>query len=351
MRFHAKHPQQLFDDLGRSLFQQILTASGVGRDRFRAHYLPVAERLALQLQELPLERETFAEQGGALKFGLLAALTTLRLCDSVVFVPSATAEMRMRVEPQYRYAAFCASLATVPLIVNHHMTVSVDGQPWSLLSKTPVLWEALAGQSSYEVEWKPVSVAKPSASLAVLVLSRFFEPGQWQDFEAETVQGMCDAINPGSIRAPAELALAKVVRVGHEKVRQAEQIRASTAFAPSRSSPTDSMVIGAIEATSPANITLTPIVESAAASENPADRPIPQEIIEWANAVVHAKAVFDKEVSLLPDGKARIGVKALNFGSEAKRMYESIFNAGLVFQKEERGVIVTTQLGALFKGK
>lgn len=350
MRFQAKHPQALFDDLGRSLFQELLTASGVGSDRFRAHYLPVAERLAMQIQELPLERETFAEHGGGLKFALLSALTTLRLCDSVVFAPSATAEVRMRVEPQYRFAAFCASLAAIPLIVHHHMTVTIEAKPWSLLSRTPLLWEALAPNQGYEVEWKPTTVAKPSAAMGFLVLSRFFDPGQWEEFDPDVVRGLCDAINPASMQLPAELALAKVVRVGHEKVRQAEQLRASKAFMPATASPTDAMVAVAIDATAQPNMTLAPVAPAPAPAEPSAPPAIPQEVAEWAAAVAHSQSALGKEITFLPDGKARVGVKALNFGAEAKAMYAKIFAAGLVHLKEERSVIVVERLAVLLKG-
>ncbi len=348
MQFLTKHPQQLFDDLGKTLFQQLLTASGAGNDSFMANYLPVAERLAMQVQELPLERETFAEQGGALKFGLLSALTTLRLCDSVVFVPAATADIRMRVEPQYRFAAYCASLATVPLIVHHYQTIKLDGEPWSMLSKQPLLWGESGAVSKYELEWKPASPQKPDASLGVLILSRFFDPGQWADFDHDVVKGMCGAINPASIQPTAELALSKVVRLGHEKVRQAEQLRASKAFTPSTSSSMDALVSAAIVNTSQANLAMAPMEPIPASTQLSTDKPIPQAVMEWAKAVTHSKEIFEKHVEMLEGGRARISKRALNHGATAKEMFELLEKAGLVCQKEETGVIVSERLGSLF---
>ncbi|TBR76985.1 MAG: hypothetical protein EPN64_04490 [Burkholderiaceae bacterium] len=348
MRFQAKHPQQLFEEIGGNLFHELLTASGAGKEKFRAQYLPVAERLAMVIQELPLERETFAEQGGALKFGLLSALTTLRLCDSVMFVPTATAETRMRVEPQYRFAAYCACLATVPLIVFHHLNVIVSGKPWSFLSSQPMLWDALARTGTYEVEWKPLSPSKPSAALGMLLLSGFFETGQWENIDPDAVRGMCDAINPAVIQPPGELALGKIVRLGQVKVRTAEQIRASTAFVPGGSSPTDAMVADAIKATTAENIMLEPIATPAAQSQEPEPRPIPQKIVEWANAVSHVKEMAGKDVVVLPDGTARVTVKALGHGVSVKEMYECIYSAGLVEKKEDRSVVVKARLAALF---
>jgi conjugal transfer pilus assembly protein TraI len=350
MDFHARHPQLLFDDLGRSLFTELVTASGAGVDRFRAHYLPVAERLALLLQELPLERETFPERGGALKFALLSALTTLRLCDSVVFAPAATAEVRMRVEPQYRFAAFCASLASVPLVVHHNLRVTIEGQPWSPLSRRPFLWDALDGQGSYAVEWRPVTPARPSAALGVLILGAFFEAGQWAEFEPDVVRGMCEAINPAGVQSPAELALGKVVRIGHEKTRQVEQLRASAAFAPAKPSDTNALVASTVAGTAQPVMSLAPVSPPPSAPASaPEPAPLPQELVEWANAVAHEKQFLEKDVTLLPDGTVRVGVKALNHGAGAKITYDRLFTAGLVHAKEERGAVLVKRMADLFR--
>lgn len=232
MKFSAKHPSDLFSDVGRDYFAQLLTACVGGEPAFRNLYLPVAERLACTVQNLPLESSSFAYPGGALQFGLLAGLTALRLSDGVIFEPSATAQKRMVIEPQYRYAAWCATLAGVPLIVDHHAQLSVNDRPWSFAFGIPSLWEACGSTGAYGVEWKAASKNPPSPALGLILLSNFFYSGQFADFDPSVLASMCQSVNPGLTQFPGESSLSKVVRLAQEKVKAAEKIRISKVFVP-----------------------------------------------------------------------------------------------------------------------
>lgn len=232
MKYSVKHPSDLFSDVGRDYFAQLLTACVGGEPAFRNLYLPVAERLACTVQNLPLESSSFAYPGGALQFGLLAGLTALRLSDGVIFEPSATAQKRMIIEPQYRYAAWCATLSGVPLIVDHHAQLSVNDKPWSFAFGAPSLWEACGTTGSYGIEWKAASKNPPSPALGLILLSNFFYPGQFADFDPSVLASMCQSVNPGLTQAPGESSLSKVVRLAQEKVKAAEKIRISKVFVP-----------------------------------------------------------------------------------------------------------------------
>ncbi|ABM39611.1 TraI domain-containing protein [Polaromonas naphthalenivorans] len=232
MKFSAKHPKYLFSEMGHDYFAQLLTACVGGEPAFRSQYLPVAERLACTVQDLPLENSSFAYAGGALQFGLLAGLTALRLCDGVIFEPSASAQKRMLVEPQYRYAAWCATLAGVPLIVDHYALLTVNDKPWSFAFSPSSLWEACGTTGSYGIEWKPASKNPPTPSLGLILLSSFFYAGQFTDFDSSVLASMCQSVNPGLTQSSGESSLSKLVRVAQEKVKATEKLRISRVFVP-----------------------------------------------------------------------------------------------------------------------
>lgn len=368
MQFQAKHPQKLFEIIGNEYFSQLLTACGAGADGFRARFLPMAERLALFVQDLPLERETFCDPGGALRFGLQSGLTALRLCDGVIFSPNATSQRRMQVEPQFRWAAWCATLACVPLVVAHNTRVKVKDDVWSFESEKATLWDACDKTGSYEVEWMPQTPAKPSQALGIVYLSRFFFDGQFSGTDPDVLRQMCEAINPALLQSPAETSLARVVRTAQEKVRLSERTRMSQVFSLSTSSkPTDGMpqietsqppgggpVTEGAKANEPLQHAVTPIANFAqpievSADPSPKAEPgIPEKILQWARAV-GSTSTMHSSLQFLPTGELRISKLALNFGAPARETYNDLFLAGLVVRKGESDAIVKPILAAIFK--
>lgn len=359
MHFDAKHPSQLFKVIGREYFDQLLTASAAGEGGFRENYLPMAERLAMMVQELPLEKELYSEPGGALRFGLLAGLGALRLCDGVIFKPGVTAQTRMRVEPQYRWASWCATLACVPLIVAHHASLSVNGQPWSFAHKDS-LWDACGNSGCYSVDWLPVTANRPSAALASIVLSRFFFPGQFASIDSDVLLGMCEAINPAMIQAPAEQSLSRVVRVAQEKIRLSERQRLTQVFsATSVAVAISPNALAALDSSlSPAEANLqTPDAQTAQAETASFPiaalkrKEIPEPILAWVRALAaDPDSAKLYRLASEPDKGIVLSAKALRFGfSSASDGYATLHAAGVILEKREKDVLASEDLANAFR--
>lgn len=355
MKLQARHPSLLFNDVGRDYFAQLLTACSGGEDSFRSKYLPVAERLACVVQDLPLEKSAFAYQGGALQFGLLAGLTALRLSDGVVFDPSATAQRRMVIEPQFRYAAWCAVLAGVPLIVHHHANISVKDKPWSFASHPSNLFEACDKTGPYSIEWRPPSANPVTSSLAFALLHDFFHAGQFSEFDTSVLTSMCNSVNPGMSTFPGETALSRIVRISQEKVRAAELVRLSKVFAPGDAKVTLSPVMQILQAATDAAIkapvapgvqTEVPAVakpkdsssqntttETDQATGEIKEVMVPLKIAFWVRALI-ADSEMAKQFQFLKDtGMVDVSVDQLKFGGTAKAMFALLEEAGFVHSK------------------
>jgi conjugal transfer pilus assembly protein TraI len=368
MILKRSHPQALFEQLGSTLFQQLLTSSGAGEEGFRKNYLPPIEKLALTVQSLPLERGSFDHPGGALKFGLTAGLTTLRLSAGVIFVPTATAVQRMLLEPQYRWAAFVASLASVPLIVAHNVHVKIGDKSWTMASKQSTLWDASEATGEYEVSWSPPRPTKPSNSLGLVLLQGFFRRGMFSNIDPAVLLAMCEGINASGHQSPSESALAKIVRNGQEKVKEIEAQRRELFFEPPSLIPTK--VTSTDDATTPETETpstdettnvLNPLEartpgqrpkSTSHASTSPRDASetssqVPIQIQQWARAVV---ANLPEEISFVDEG-VRVSKAALTFGISYQRMYALIYEAGLVVSKQADGFIGTVALADVFRSE
>jgi conjugal transfer pilus assembly protein TraI len=208
-------PNELITSCGREILVQMRYACGVGNERFKTQYLPLLYKLALFVQTAPLKNDAYCEFGGAFKFGLTSALLTLRMSNGVLFTTTGGAERMGRLTPQYKFCAFAASLATVPLIVSHYVAITVNGVPWHFYDTKRNLYSALAN-ADCEFSWvNPQTLPHPS--LAILTLNGFFEPESLEGIEPIVLQEMCMAINPALHQPAIESKLAEVVRMGHDK--------------------------------------------------------------------------------------------------------------------------------------
>jgi conjugal transfer pilus assembly protein TraI len=345
MNFSARHPSALFDELGSELFSTLLSASQAGEEIFRYNYLPLLEKAAYWLQELPLERKTYAERGGALKFTLLSSLGTLRMCSGVIFAPSSDSEHRRLVEPQYRFAAFVASLCTVPLIVHHNVAVTVNGSPWDPFFGQG-LYSALTervGSAQYQVEWRPETHERPSAALAVLLISWLLSDVKWAQFDRTVLRSMVEAINPAGIQAPSESALSRVVRVGHEKAREAALQRAALRFTPNstvenadelgqaivRFTPgTPAQGAGDVApVTSPVSVVATDVATTAVPAVQPVD--IPKVIRQWAE-VVRSRDEYQSDIQPFESDLVQVFKPPLSFATTPSALKEVLERANLI---------------------
>jgi conjugal transfer pilus assembly protein TraI len=347
MHLATRHPQLQFNDIGVDFFFRLRTASSVSVDEFKQLYLPPLERLALLIQDCPLEPSAFAEVGGALKFALTSAFSGLSLCDGVIFDPSASSRVRAEIEPQFRFAAFCATLAAVPILVHHHVQIHVGDHEWSIPSGEYLYTKALT--TGYDVAWKPVTPQRPSSSLAAVLLAQLFPAGTFANLKPEVVLSLCEAINPACIQNRTENSLGKIVRLAQEKTRAAEIERVSRVFGLSQATlPIVSADQGAAqdsEAPSGGGTAQIWAVSQAARLHLAVGAVMSNDIQSWVKAVSKA---CPTEISLLAEDKVKVTRKALNFGISAKEMYQKIYSEGLVDERVDDGFIGTAVLRAEF---
>ena len=345
MHLDAKHPQLLFQDIGPEYFSQLLTACGSGEKGFRSRYLPVAEKLALTVQSLPLGKDIYSHEGGALRFGLVAGLIALRFCDAVMFAPQASAQHRIKLESDFRWAAWCATLACVPLMVYHQCSIMVDGEVWDNTHSSSSLFDAINTTNGMDVAWKEPTAELPKSSLAILHLHQFFYPGQFAQVSPTVVSALCDAINPAMVMAPGEHTLSRVVRTAMEKVLLVEKQRLSLIAVSGEAPPMDLTQDAGHVATEPARP--APIVP-AKAPPKPKDIPrIPESIVNWANALMASDKA--NTVTFHDSGVVEVHKKGVDFGSTAALRLAELFAADLVDKKNSTGIICNAVLSQLFK--
>jgi hypothetical protein len=198
-----------------------------GMDAFERSYLPVLERFADRVQELPMLRTAFSEPGGALICAVRSSMLALRTCDATIFSPTATAAQRLETGGQYRWLAFCSVLTTVYLIaaasidVWHQGATGSDEQLSWADDKNLVEW-----RSSYKMSW----VNKPTYATARLLpfVQPLFFPGQFAHLPRAMLNDFGASINPALVGSSAEPSLARVVRQSIEKVISDEKSLSAT---------------------------------------------------------------------------------------------------------------------------
>ena len=214
MHSHTKTPQILFAELiGRSHFSDLLTACAIQRDSFLTQYVPMAERLAMCVQNLPLSPSVCSQPGGALQFGLQAGLLAVRSCDAVIFAPKATAQERQRDDPLYRWCAYCATLASAYLMCAGAVEVMLaDGHRHSFAGRF-TLGEL---NTKFSAKWRD-EPALPQQS-GLIYVQTFFYPGQFSHLSPALLNQLGAAINPAMVMSGTESPLAKVVRMSLSRV-------------------------------------------------------------------------------------------------------------------------------------
>jgi hypothetical protein len=219
------------------ILEQIETAAGMKGSTFNDFYMPLIRALAEYVLECPLERYSYAEPGGALRFGLTASMFALRHTATRMFASNEGSERRRILTEQYKFAAFAASIASVPAIVHTGVLVSAGQgdakQTWSPYHAYPQLdrWLNRLGSSVYLVSWK-TDPTKFSQSNAVAFSADIFKSGTWQYFDPLVVTDMFDAIAP-SEKSGNEKALWHTVKEGQTLARELEKKAASGPYIPS----------------------------------------------------------------------------------------------------------------------
>lgn len=327
MKFGPKSADKLIEAYGADNISLIRTASGASDGSFASRYLPQLRRFAEYVQELPLDPEEFNQPLGAFRFGVTSAFLALRLSDQAIFVSGHSHERRI-LDPQYRYAAYCACLATTIVLAHHNLIITLGGKPWSYLAEQPNLYQAASLAGSYEVGWTR-NLRKPSPQIGVVVLGQFFELGAWAEFSESVTSDMCSSINPSCTQVPGETPLAKVVRQGLEKARELEMKGRAGQYRPppeTASMPLSSIDSGSLE--------LEPVgseeTRKSDAEMPPRKASLTRELQAWAS-FIRANAELQKKLTLEPDGTMRFEAAHLSgAGLRAQEVYDWLRNGGFI---------------------
>lgn len=210
----------------------IKTAAGLTDQQFAALCMPVLRSYAEYVQRLPLSANAFSEPRGAWNFGLTAATVAYRYAFTVIFFPTLGAEERRVLEPQCRYMAFVAVLATaVATVVESGKVATEDDEYHPLCVDTPLSeWLATHRQNakfSWRVPATPLTIQACAA-----IAAKFIPKGLLGAFDLRAVLMMYEAITPKATMNGVESTLARVVRETTQRVTDHYREKQAGTFQP-----------------------------------------------------------------------------------------------------------------------
>jgi len=337
--------------ISRQTFQEL--AALVSQKSFVEMYLPFTEGVAARLSEIPLRKDSYSQRGGALACSVAAGFLAVKLCSQTIFDPGATAAKRMEGDVQYRWLAYCASMATVYLIATNSVQVQFEeGEIYSFAS-ADTLTDL---KSPFTVYWSNGTLL-PIQHL-YMQLQELFWSGQFEGLSPRMLSEFGLAINP-TLQAPSnESPLGKVVRqavskvIDDDKARVAQQVRTDDSIDEPKTLSTPAAP-SAVVASTPAQGPIEPTVPSAPTKPVKSDGDIEQQPVvakaqEWLRGLAAMKALH-AEIKLLDNGHMSITRKALSFGAAARDNYQMLYDAKLVFEKVEGGVVCTKAARDVFE--
>ena len=193
-------------------------------DRFATHYRVPVERLLRWVHLLPASRsETFFGAGGLASFALQLALGCSQSAEGVIFAGSASVELRRRLEPRWRYAAFlCGLLSELWRPASLCRVVLDDGTEWPSYQLPLLDWLMERNAQRYFVRWlTPPQDVRRARGLGVHVGQSIVPQEVMEDLArngsreiVETVLGLL----AGSISDSDDHPLVRVVRGTRERV-------------------------------------------------------------------------------------------------------------------------------------
>ena len=323
-------------------------ANAVGIDRFREMYLPVAERVAMRLSEIPLCREAFARRGGALACALRSGALAVRLCDKTIFEPTATAARRLVSDAEYKWLAYCASLATVYLIATNAVQIHFEGgEVYSFASGDSLLER----NEPYNVLWS--SNGAPVIQTSYLLLLELFFAGQFEDLGQDMLSDLALAINPALVAGPSEPPLAKVVRMAVERTVDDDKATTARVFTEATVSEFASPVVEGVSVKG--DVPAAAVPAAVPPKSEPESTTIPPvsparlKALQWMRGVAAMTTLRD-EATLRDDGFLKMTRKALSFGAAASDNYKMLHEAQLVHERIEGGVLCTRDAATAYAG-
>jgi len=338
--------------LMKSLSDVVINVGGI--DKFETLYLPVLERFADRVQELPMQKIAFDGLGGALACAVKASTLAVRTCDATIFSPDATAAQRMSDDGNYRWLTYCAALATVYLIT----VANVD----------PVHERSDAAPEIYNwsddvdlINWKPnyqmAWLERPQLVFSRLspYLSPLFFPGQFAHLSRKLVSDFGSAINPSLTSSASEAPLARIVRQSIERVISDEKASiAGWVIQPGDKAQTAPKQCATDATQSPNESTQAPPDSNGPEEEQVAPLPPPPQTPtqikarEWLVAL-GAIASLDPEVTNMPDGRLVLTRKALGLGSTPTATYKLMHEAGFCDAKSEKTITINKAGGEIYR--
>lgn len=215
----------------------IKTAAGLTDRQFAALCMPVLRAYGDHVQNLPLTAASFGMPRGAWDFGLTASMVAYRYSGTVIFYPALGAEERRILEPQCRYMAFLATLATsVAMVAEAGVLTAGDDEYHILCSDSPLVgWLAEHRQAKFA--WR-VPAAPHSAQASAAIAAKFIPKGLLENFDLRAVLMMYEAITPKTTMNGVESTLARVVRLSMQGVLEHYRSKQAGAFEPGDSKPT-----------------------------------------------------------------------------------------------------------------
>lgn len=343
MRLEPTDVPTLLKNYGsRDSFQEL--ANAVGIERFRELYLPVAERVAMRLSEIPLSKTAFTRRGGALVCALRSGALAVKLCDKTIFEPTATAARRMVSEPEYKWLSYCASLATVYLIATNAVQIQFEGGEVYSFASIDSLVERC---EPYEVLWN--ANGNPVIQTTYIFLLELFFPGQFEDLGQGMLADLALAINPALAAGPSEPPLAKVVRMAVERTVDDDKAATARMFTEDAASASASARQGTaageglgVNANAP-DLAVALVVPAPQSEDATPEATSPERLkaLQWLRGLA-AMTTLRGEVTLRDDGLLRVTRKALSFGAAATDNYKMLHEAEFVHEKAEGAVLCNT---------
>lgn len=247
----------------------IKTAAGLSNAQFAALCMPLLRAYADQVQRLPLSTTAFGSPGGAWEFGMSAAMVAYRYAGTVIFYPTLGAEERRLLEPQCRYMAFVATLATAIATLAESTILTAGEDEYHPLCVDGTLHTWLVDHPGARFSWR-VPVAPSSSQVGAAIAANFVPKRLLASFDLRAIMSMYDAISPKKTMNGVESTLARVVRdsihvvIEHHRSKEAGTFKPGTGAARISPEETDNLASKLIAVANP-TILANPLEAPAAA--------------------------------------------------------------------------------------
>lgn len=213
----------------------IKTAAGLSSAQFAALCMPVLRAYADHVQRLPLSAAAFGSSGGAWDFGMSAAMVAYRYAGTVIFFPTLGAEERRLLEPQCRYMAFVATLATAVATLAESSILTAGEDEYHPLCIDGTLHTWLADHPRARFTWR-VPAAPLSSQVGAAIAANFVPKRVLTNFDLRAILMMYEAITPKKTMNGVESTLARVVRDSVQVVVDHYRSKEAGSFKPDASS-------------------------------------------------------------------------------------------------------------------